>query len=149
MSLCTASLIDQLFALLTDQANASLSNRELARRCNVNHDFVAGFRAALKRLPAPEALSAAGTVAATPAAALAAKALPSSGTRSTTGHTVPFEAPVLNSLDCWALATDEDRRRFVDAVGLRHLYDAAPEDHRRAFNRSPDVASATSCSSPR
>jgi hypothetical protein len=138
-----------LLDLLTDPASADLSNRELARRYNVNHDFVAGFRAALKWLPARDAPTVGGTVAATPTAAALAKAVPSSGTRSTPGHTIPFEPPALNSWDCWVRSTERERTKFVDAVGLHHLYAAAPEDHRQAciwrfqMAQSPEVNDAT------
>jgi hypothetical protein len=43
-----------------------------------------------------------------------------------------FESPSLSSYN-WATAEPGERRRFVDGVGLRALYDAAPPDHRDAF----------------
>jgi hypothetical protein len=44
-----------------------------------------------------------------------------------------IDIPDLNSLTLWSEATERDRRRFVDAVGLFHLLEAAPADHRKHF----------------
>jgi hypothetical protein len=42
------------------------------------------------------------------------------------------ESPALSSYG-WTIAEPEEQRRFVDGVGLRALFNAAPQDHRDAF----------------
>lgn len=113
---------EKLLELLADSANANLSNREIGRRLEIDHKFVAGFRAALKATRwGPSRHGTFGR--------------PPSGTQSRPGRTVAGEPPALNSWDCWVLATAHERSKFVDAVGMRHLLAAAPAEHRRAFHR--------------
>jgi hypothetical protein len=142
----TAPLID----LLTDPATASLSNREIARRTGVDHHFVAGFRAGLAAKVEPSAnggLEPNG-VGPTPCAISGSAGARWQNTLSRPGHTLPCEPPALNSFDCWARATQAEKQKFVDAVGLHHLLAAAPIDHREAFLRQvkapsePPVANA-------
>jgi hypothetical protein len=47
--------------------------------------------------------------------------------------------PALNSVHCWLLATEAERRKFVSAVGLRHLIAAAPEIERQAVLEGPST----------
>jgi hypothetical protein len=129
-----------LFDLLADPANAKRSAREITRQTGLDHRYIAGFRAALVARgavqgvgPTADGPSAGEGRGTTPEPPQQARYAASSGTKSSPGHTAAMEPAALNSWDCWALATDEERRRFVDAVGLRHLYAAAPEDHRQAF----------------
>jgi hypothetical protein len=112
----------RLLELLADPETAGLSNREIARRVEIDHKFVAGFRAALAATGwGPARYGIPGR--------------PPSGTQSTPGHTVAGEPPALNSWDCWVMATQRDKTKFVDAVGMHHLLAAAPPDHRDAFLR--------------
>ena len=80
----------RLLELLADPANAGLSNREIGRRVEVDHKYVAGFRAAL---------AATGWGPARPSTF----GSPPSGTQSRPGHTVAGEPPALNSWDCWVM----------------------------------------------
>lgn len=126
---------DELRDLLADPANASVSNREIGRRIGLDHRYIAGYRAALAHRgegPAPHAAMLADGAGTTPAT------FPGrwQHTPSMPGLTVAFEPPALNSLDCWALAAPAERTKFVDAVGLAHLLEAAPPDHRDAFRRT-------------
>jgi hypothetical protein len=65
---------------------------------------------------------------------------PSSGTGLITAlngsdsghHEGAFESSTLSSHD-WATAKRDEQRRFVGGVGLRALFNAAPQDHREAF----------------
>ena len=126
-------------ALLADPA---LSNREIARRVGHNHHYVAGYRAALAAtgwVPAADAAKHPGGVGPKPAAPTAR----SWHTPLLPGRTVPFEAPALNRLNCWALATPAERTKFVDGVGLHCLFAAAPRDHHAAFCRRLENESAT------
>jgi hypothetical protein len=128
----------RLLDLLADPNHAGLSSREIARRLEIDHRYVGGFRAALAAVgygPAGcEGLVDPGWGPASTARS-AASAPPPSGTQSTRGHTIVGEPPAPNSWDCWLQATDRERTKFVDAVGLHHLLAAAPPDHRAAFLR--------------
>jgi hypothetical protein len=131
-----SSRAQALLDLLADPTN--LSSREIPRRTGLDHRYIGGYRTALAaaaRGPEQDGQPMPSALGTTPAPARGSVAAPPSGTRSTPGHTIPFEPPALNSYDCWALATDDERRRFVDAVGLRNLYRVAPPDHRAAFRR--------------
>ena len=127
-----------LLELLADPANAELSNREIARRLHLDHKFVAGFRAALAAVawaPVDPGVQGPATLGPSPNGLPTTLPRPPSGTRSTPGHTVAGEPPALNSYDSWALATPDERTKFVDGVGLHHLLGAAPVDHREHFLR--------------
>jgi hypothetical protein len=139
----TASATTQLLDLLADPATADLSNRELGRRVGLHHLVVAGFRMALD--PAGDGGHHRSNLDPAPAAAASRPW----HTPSTPGHSVAFERPALNALDCWALATEVERAKFVDAVGLDHLLAVAPADHRDAFLRSLIAQRFLTAPSPR
>ena len=119
-------------AYLDDPELARLSNREIARRCGTSHVFVgklrSGSRGAVTRA-VTTSRGQEGPVGGGNGPVEAAAAAP----RVFPRRTKAFEPPALNSLDCWVLATPEERTKFVDAVGLNALYATAPEDHRAAF----------------
>jgi hypothetical protein len=133
----------QLLDLLA--TDPDLSNRELARRSGFDHHYVAGFRAALA-LTEWGPLDRGGkhgsdlgpTLNSHPVDLVGR--LPPSGTPCTPGHTVAGHPPALNSWHFWVRATERERTKFVDAVGLHHLLAAAPPDHRDAFRRAVVVA---------
>jgi hypothetical protein len=125
---------EKLLELLANPVNAGLSNREISRRLEVDHKFVAGFRAALAATAwAPPEPGAEGHAGVGPSHG---GLLRPSGTPSKPGRTVAGEPPALNSWDCWVLATPRERTKFVDAVGLFKLLAAAPPDHRSHFRRT-------------
>ena len=121
--------------------NPDLSNRELARRSGFDHHYVAGFRAALAltKWGPPDHGDKHGsdlgpTLIDHPVNLIGR--LPPSGTPGTPGHTVDGQPPALNSWDCWVRATERERSKFVDAVGMQALLAAAPPDHCEAFRRA-------------
>jgi hypothetical protein len=122
-----------LLILLADPKTGSLSDRELGRRCGLHGQVVAGFRLALHAIGGGPGYQP--KVHAAPAAT----ARRSWSTPSRPGHTLAFEAPALNALDCWALASEPERQKFVSSAGLRHLYAAAPPDERTAFLRHHQI----------
>jgi len=133
-----AELQAALLNLLADPRAAELSNREIGRRLNIDHKFVAGFRDALEAVawaPTNSAIRQPGELGPSFTGLPIVLGGPPSGTRSTPGHTVAGEPPALNSYDCWVKAKAVERTQFVDAVGLDHLLTAAPVDHRDAFLR--------------
>jgi hypothetical protein len=115
-----------LLDLLTKPGSDGVSSREIARQVGLDHRFVGGFRAALHAVgwgpPDPGTNDA-------PALGPHHKRTPSASALA--GPDVPG----LNHWDFWVRATERDRRRFVDAVGLHHLYATAPPDHQAAFRR--------------
>jgi hypothetical protein len=125
-----------LLDLLTDPATSRLSNREISRRTRHDHHYVAGFRAALAALKwAPRDLdgSVGSDLGPGPTGLPVIPGGPSSGTRSTPGHTIAGKPPALNSYDCWVMATARERTKFIDAVGFFHLLEHAPADQREYF----------------
>jgi len=110
-----------VWAYLADPARSRLSNREIARRVGCGATLVNELRRVHAR--GSEALPPRGVHACTPEPDCASPRLPRKA----------FQAPPLNSLHCWHDATPAERAKFVDAVGLWNLFNAAPEDHRAAF----------------
>jgi hypothetical protein len=103
--------------------NPDLSNRELARRSGFDHHYVAGFRAALAltKWGPPDHGGKNGsdlgpTLNDYPVNLIGR--LPPSGTPGMPGFTVDGQPPALNSWDRWVRATERERRKFVDAVGM-------------------------------
>ena len=122
-------------------SNPDLSNRELARRSGFDHHYVAGFRAALAltKWGPPDHGGKHGSdlgPALNDHPVNLIGRLPANGTPGTPGLTVAAQPPAPNSYDCWVRATDRERTKFVDAVGMRTLLAAAPPDHREAFRRA-------------
>jgi hypothetical protein len=131
-----ADPVRALLELFADPKTAGLSAREIRRRTGFDHRYIVGFRVALDAIawsPPPPAAPVAAKVVTSPSGLPRAPCWPPSGTRSTPGHTVAGEPPALNSWDCWVMATEREKTKFVDAVGLFHLLAAAPADHRDAF----------------
>jgi hypothetical protein len=96
-----------VLAFLDDSNLSRLSDREISRRAKVSQPFVSRYR----------------------------KFVISQGrsTSSDSGHPeAVFEPSTLSSYD-WATAKRDEQCRFVDGVGLRALFDAAPQDQRDAF----------------
>ena len=121
--------------------NPDFSNRELARRSGFDHHYVAGFRAALAltKWGPPDHGGKNGsdlgpTLNDYPVNLIGR--LPPSATPGTPGHTVDGQPTALNSWNCWVRATERERSKFVDAVGMHALLAAAPPDHREAFRRA-------------
>jgi predicted DNA-binding transcriptional regulator AlpA len=110
-----------VLAFLADPERSRLSNREIARQIGCGATLVNELRKVHAR--GSEALPPPGMHACTPKPDRAPRRLPRKA----------FEAPPLNSLHCWHDATPSERTKFVDAVGLWNLFNAAPEDHRAAF----------------
>jgi hypothetical protein len=110
-----------VLAYLADPERSRLSNREIARRIGCGATLVNELRRVHAR--GSETLPPPGVHARTPGPDRAPPRLPRKA----------FEAPPLNSLHCWDDATPAERTKFVDAVGLWNLLDAAPADHRAAF----------------
>jgi hypothetical protein len=121
-----ASCPQSLGELLTDPAMADLSNRELAKRCDLNAHYVAGYRAA----GAAGACVTPSNGQSPPLGCDTPPAARSPHTQSLPGRTLALEPPALNSLDCWALATPQERMKFVSAVGLNNLIAVAPARER-------------------
>jgi len=119
-------------AYLDDPELARLSNREIARRCGTSHVFVGKLRSRCRGVVTKTVTTSRsqedpvrGGNGRVEAATAASRVVPP--------RTKACEPPALNSLDCWVLATPEERTKFVDAVGLNAFYASAPEDHRAAF----------------
>ncbi len=110
-----------MWAYLADPERSRLSNRAIARQIGCGATLVNKLRRVYAR--GSEALPPPGVHAGTPEPGRAPPGLP----RNT------FEVPPLNSLQGWHNATPAERAKFVDAVGLWNLFNAAPEDHRVAF----------------
>jgi hypothetical protein len=130
-----------LLDMLAQDGSDMLSNRDLSRRTGLDQKYIAGYRAALaaQECAAPrQGTMTVDEVRRAPTASPPPLATPlkPSGTLSTPGCTVAGEPPALNSWDCWCRASARERMKFVDAVGLFHLLDAAPADHRAHFLRT-------------
>jgi hypothetical protein len=108
---------EAVLAFLNHANLSQLSDREISRRTRVSQPFVSKLRKAV--ISHGGQIAGPGLITATHAA--------------NSGHLEAiFESPSLSSYN-WATAEPGERRRFVDGVGLRALYDAAPPDHRDAF----------------
>jgi hypothetical protein len=94
-----------------------LPDREISRRTKVSQPLVSKLRKAV--------ISQGGLIAA-PGVITAAHAACGDHLEAIS------ESPALCSYS-WTTAAPEEQRRFVDGVGLRTLFDAAPRDHRNAF----------------
>src|SRR5438067_2516934 len=110
-----------VWAYLADPERFRLCNRAIARQVGCGATLVNELRRVYAR--GSEALPPPGVHAGTPEPGRAPPGLP----RNT------FEVPPLDSLQGWHNATPAERAKFVDAVGLWNLFNAAPEDHRVAF----------------
>jgi hypothetical protein len=96
---------------------SQLSDREISRRTRVSQPFVSKLRKFVISQGGPT--SGLGLIT------------PPHGTDS--GHpNAVFDSSTLTSHN-WATARHDEQRRFVDAVGLRALCNAAPSDHRDVF----------------
>jgi hypothetical protein len=107
---------DAVLAFLNDPNLCQLSDRDISRRTRVSQPFVSKLRAVI-RAESPNA--GPGLITRT-------------GGSETDRDEAIFDEPALNSRS-WLTATPRDQARFVDGVGLRALYDRAPQDHRDAF----------------
>jgi hypothetical protein len=108
---------DAVFAFLNHPNLSQLTDREISRRTRVSQPFVSKLRKAV--ISQGDYKAAQGLITAIHAA--------------NKGHFEAIsESPGLSSHG-WATAELGEQRRFVDGIGLRALYDAAPLDHRDAF----------------
>jgi hypothetical protein len=94
-----------------------LSDREISRRTRVSQPFVSKLRKAV--------ISKTGLIA-------GQSLITRTGRPDQDRDEAVFDRSEINSF-AWAMADAPDRRRFVDGVGLRELYDAGSPDHRDAF----------------
>jgi hypothetical protein len=94
-----------------------LSDREISRRTKTSQPFVSKLRRSV--INQESTFAAAGLITRADDTGVGrAEAI--------------FDALALNSF-AWVTADPNDQRRFVDAAGLRALYEAASPDHRDAF----------------
>jgi hypothetical protein len=138
----TERTLRNVLAVLLDPANRDLSANKLGEIGECDKRFAAGVRALAVALlgggHGGEAARLLSALATTPEAA---------PDRSTIGYPTPdppgrtsaMGIPALNSIHCWMLATEAERRKFVSAVGLRHLIAAAPEIERQAVLEGPST----------
>jgi hypothetical protein len=108
---------DEVLTFLNDPNLSQLSDRDLSRRTRVSQPFVSKLRKRVIRAESPN--GGPGLITRT-------------GGPETGRDEAIFDAPALSS-HSWQAATPRDQGRFVDGVGLRALYDCAPQDHRDAF----------------
>jgi hypothetical protein len=108
---------EAVLAFLNDPNLCQLSDREISRRTRVSQPYVSKLRKAV--------ISQGGLIAA-PGVITAAHGADGGYLEAIT------ESPALRSYG-WTIAEPEEQRRFVDGVGLRALFNAAPQDHRDAF----------------
>jgi hypothetical protein len=108
---------ESVLGYLNDPNLFRLSDREISRRTRVSQPFVSKLRKVVISAKSPNADP--GLITRTDG--------------SEADHEGAFfDAAALNS-HFWVTASPRDRCRFVDGVGLRALYDCAPQDHRDAF----------------
>jgi hypothetical protein len=105
---------EAVLAFLDHPNLSQLSDREISRRSRVSQPFVSALRKAVK--------------SGIPAAGLITRA---DGTGAGPDEAI-FYGSALSS-HAWVTAAPHEQRRFVDAAGLRTLYEAASPDHRDAF----------------
>jgi hypothetical protein len=108
---------EAVLSFLNDPNLSPLSDREISRRTRVSQPFVSMLRKFV--------ISQGGHISGS--GPITAPHGPDNGHPEAV-----FESPTLSSYS-WATAEPGVQRRFVDGVGLRALYDAAPPDHRDAF----------------
>jgi len=106
-------------AYLADSERSRLTNREIARRVGCGATLVNKLR----KVHARGSEAPLEAQVRTPEPDRAPPRMPRKA----------FGAPPLNALHCWHDATPAERTKFVDAVGLWNLFNAAPEDHQAAF----------------
>jgi hypothetical protein len=106
-----------VLAFLNHPTLSLLSDRDISRRTRVSQPIVSKLRKAIisqeSGIPATSLITSA------------------DGTGVGRGEAI-FDASALNSY-AWVTAGPREQSRFVDAVGLQKLYEAAPPDHRDAF----------------
>jgi hypothetical protein len=106
-----------VLAFLNHPNLSLLPDREISRRTRISQPFVSKLRKAV--ISQGGHTAGPGLITATHAA--------------NNGHLEAIsESPALSSYS-WATAEPGEQRQFVDGVGLRALYEAAPPDHRDAF----------------
>jgi hypothetical protein len=93
-----------------------LSDREISRRTRVSQPFVSKLR---KTVISAESTAPLGLITRTHGP-------------TASGMEGILDPPALDPY-AWVTANARHQRQFVDAVGLRALYNAAPPDHRDAF----------------
>jgi hypothetical protein len=133
LSLTDPGLLD----LLTGSDTRKLSNHEIAR-CTGDHHYVGGFRtaAAATKWTSPNPAGSVGPdLDPSPTGLPVIPGWPSSVSLTRRGHIVPGMPPALNSYNCLVKTSPREQTKFVDAIGLHYLCEAASWDRRETFLR--------------